>query len=112
MVLLATKGLFVLAAGAFVLSALMVKAARIPRHLTTRQGGVWEKLFRGPRLFVAVPVFRRLGLGSVLGYLAAGLAMGPWGLNVVSDPETMLHVAELGVVLFSAGKLLLLAAYE
>jgi monovalent cation:proton antiporter-2 (CPA2) family protein len=49
---------------------------------------------------VAVPAFRRLGLGSVLGYLAAGLAMGPFGLDVVPDPETVLHVAELGVVLF------------
>ena len=49
---------------------------------------------------VAVPLFRKLGLGSVLGYLAAGLAMGPWGLDVVPEPETVLHVAELGVVLF------------
>ena len=49
---------------------------------------------------VAVPVFSRAGLGSVLGYLAAGLAMGPFGLGVVEEPETVLHVAELGVVLF------------
>jgi Kef-type K+ transport system membrane component KefB len=49
---------------------------------------------------VAVPLFRRAGLGSVLGYLAAGLAMGPFGLGVVEEPEAMLHVAELGVVLF------------
>ena len=49
---------------------------------------------------IAVPLFRRLGLGSVLGYLAAGLAIGPYGLRVVTDPETLLHVAELGVVLF------------
>jgi len=49
---------------------------------------------------VAVPLFRRAGLGSVLGYLAAGLAMGPYGLGVLEEPETMLHVAELGVVLF------------
>ncbi len=49
---------------------------------------------------VAVPIFRRIGLGSVLGYLAAGLAMGPFGLGVVAEPEAMLHVAELGVVLF------------
>ncbi|WP_295862642.1 cation:proton antiporter, partial [uncultured Xanthomonas sp.] len=35
---------------------------------------------------VAVPVFRRLGLGSVLGYLAAGLAIGPFGLGWFSDP--------------------------
>jgi glutathione-regulated potassium-efflux system protein KefB len=49
---------------------------------------------------VAVPLFRRLGLGSVLGYLAAGLAIGPYGLGLFSDPQTVLHVAELGVVLF------------
>jgi glutathione-regulated potassium-efflux system protein KefB len=49
---------------------------------------------------IAVPLFRRLGLGSVLGYLAAGLVIGPHGLRVVTDAETMLHVAELGVVLF------------
>lgn len=49
---------------------------------------------------VAVPVFKRLGLGSVLGYLAAGLVIGPFGLGFFSDPETILHVAELGVVMF------------
>ncbi len=48
---------------------------------------------------VAVPIFRRLELGSVLGYLAAGLAIGPFGLGLFSDPATILHVAELGVVL-------------
>jgi glutathione-regulated potassium-efflux system protein KefB len=49
---------------------------------------------------IAVPLFRRLGLGSVLGYLAAGLVIGPHGLRVVTDADTLLHVAELGVVLF------------
>ncbi len=49
---------------------------------------------------VAVPLFTRLKLGSVLGYLAAGLAIGPFGLRMFSDPETILHFAELGVVLF------------
>ncbi|NHB77531.1 monovalent cation:proton antiporter-2 (CPA2) family protein [Rhodobacter calidifons] len=49
---------------------------------------------------VAVPVFKRIGLGSVLGYLAAGLAIGPFGLGVFSDPMAILHVAELGVVMF------------
>jgi monovalent cation:proton antiporter-2 (CPA2) family protein len=49
---------------------------------------------------VAVPLFRRLGLGSVLGYLAAGLAIGPFGLGWFSDPHTILHTAELGVVMF------------
>lgn len=49
---------------------------------------------------VAVPLFKRLGLGSVLGYLAAGLAIGPFGLGLFSDPQTILHTAELGVVMF------------
>ena len=49
---------------------------------------------------VAVPVFKRAGLGSVLGYLAAGLAIGPFGLALFSDPMAILHVAELGVVMF------------
>ena len=48
---------------------------------------------------VAVPIFRKLGLGSVLGYLAAGLLIGPFGLSLFNDPETILHFAELGVVM-------------
>ena len=49
---------------------------------------------------LGVPLFRRLGLGSVLGYLAAGLAIGPFGLGVFAEAGQVLHVAELGVVLF------------
>lgn len=49
---------------------------------------------------VAVPLFKRLGLGSVLGYLAAGLAIGPFGMGLISDPATILHTAELGVVMY------------
>ena len=49
---------------------------------------------------VAVPLFRKLGLGSVLGYLAAGLVIGPFGLGWFSEPESILHFAELGVVMF------------
>ncbi|MGE0383823.1 MAG: monovalent cation:proton antiporter-2 (CPA2) family protein [Gammaproteobacteria bacterium] len=46
-----------------------------------------------------VPLFQRLGFGSVLGYLIAGLALGPWGLRVVGDVEAVLHFSELGVTL-------------
>lgn len=49
---------------------------------------------------LAVPLFRKLGLGSVLGYLAAGVVIGPFGLRVFTEPETILHVAEFGVVIF------------
>src|ERR671916_1746744 len=48
---------------------------------------------------VAVPLFRRLGLSAVLGYLVAGVAIGPSGLALVAEPETVRGVAELGVVL-------------
>jgi glutathione-regulated potassium-efflux system ancillary protein KefC len=48
---------------------------------------------------IVVPLSRALGLGSIIGYLAAGLLIGPFGLGLVSDPETILHFAEFGVVL-------------
>jgi monovalent cation:proton antiporter-2 (CPA2) family protein len=48
---------------------------------------------------VAVPIFRRLGQSAVLGYLAAGVIIGPSGLSLIAQPETVLGVAELGVVL-------------
>jgi monovalent cation:proton antiporter-2 (CPA2) family protein len=48
---------------------------------------------------IAVPLFARLGLGSVLGYLAAGVAIGPWGLALIAAPETVLQFAEFGVVM-------------
>ncbi len=48
---------------------------------------------------LAVPLARLLGLGSIIGYLAAGITIGPWGLQLVTDPQTILHAAEFGVVL-------------
>ena len=48
---------------------------------------------------VAVPLFKRLGLGSVLGYLAAGIVIGPWGLGLISQVDDILHFSEFGVVL-------------
>lgn len=48
---------------------------------------------------VAVPLFRRLGLGAVLGYLAAGVAIGPDGFRLVPDPESVLAASEFGVVM-------------
>lgn len=48
---------------------------------------------------VAVPIAQRLGLGSVLGYLLAGIAIGPWGLRLISDVDAILHFSEFGVVL-------------
>ncbi|WP_332848821.1 glutathione-regulated potassium-efflux system protein KefC [Massilia sp. S19_KUP03_FR1] len=48
---------------------------------------------------VAVPIAKRLGLGAVLGYLLAGIAIGPWGLGLISEVDVILHFSEFGVVL-------------
>ncbi len=49
---------------------------------------------------IAVPLFRKLKLGSILGYLAAGVVIGPHGLGFFDDPDAVMHVAEFGVILF------------
>ena len=48
---------------------------------------------------IAVPVAKKLGLGAIIGYLAAGMAIGPWGLKLVTNVQDILHFAEFGVVL-------------
>ena len=48
---------------------------------------------------LAVPLARLLGLGAIIGYLGAGIVIGPWGLKLVDDPAAILHFAEFGVVL-------------
>ena len=47
-----------------------------------------------------VPLFKRLGLGSVLGYLIAGCMIGPSVFGVIQEPASVVHLAELGVVMF------------
>lgn len=48
---------------------------------------------------ILVPLFKKIGLGSVLGYLVAGILIGPSAFAVISHPETILHVAEFGIAL-------------
>ena len=48
---------------------------------------------------IAVPLFRSWKLGAVLGYLAAGVAIGPSGLGIVGDVDSIMHIAELGIVM-------------
>ncbi|MES2760061.1 MAG: glutathione-regulated potassium-efflux system protein KefC [Pseudomonadota bacterium] len=48
---------------------------------------------------IAVPLARRFGLGAVLGYLLAGVVIGPWGLRLITEVEDILHFSEFGVVL-------------
>lgn len=48
---------------------------------------------------IAVPITKRIGLGAVVGFLAAGVAIGPFGIGFFNEPERILGFAELGVVL-------------
>ncbi|TGK30200.1 potassium transporter Kef [Leptospira yasudae] len=48
---------------------------------------------------ISVPLFKRLGLGSVVGYLIGGTIIGPWGIGLITDVESILHLSEFGVVL-------------
>ena len=47
-----------------------------------------------------VPLFKKIGLGSVLGYLVAGFMLGPFMFDIFHNPETIVHFAEIGVVMF------------
>ena len=47
---------------------------------------------------IMVPIAQRLKIGAVLGYLIAGIAIGPWGLGLFKDVDYILHFSELGVV--------------
>ncbi|WP_318342264.1 monovalent cation:proton antiporter-2 (CPA2) family protein [Acinetobacter sp. 16] len=49
---------------------------------------------------IAVLIFKRIGLGSVLGYLIAGLIIGPFGFAFFHDSTSILHIAELGIVMY------------
>ncbi len=66
---------------------------------------IMEQSFLGSALIylcaavIAVPVFKRLGLGAALGYLVAGMVIGPWGFELISDVDAILKFSEFGVVL-------------
>ena len=55
-------------------------------------------LFLGAAV-VAVPIFKRIGFGAILGYLIAGLAIGPSGFALFTDTVTIQHIGEIGIVL-------------
>lgn len=47
---------------------------------------------------IVVSIFKKLGFGSILGYIVAGLIIGPWGLDLIANAENILHFSEIGVV--------------
>ncbi|MCE6951283.1 MFS transporter [Cereibacter sphaeroides] len=75
MAVLSVAGIFTLAAAGFVLSALLVRAARMPRTLASPTGNAWRRLTRGPRLFVAVPAFRAIIAMDVVAALGTAMVM-------------------------------------
>ncbi len=58
-----------------------------------------QALFFIASAVILVPIFHKLGLGSILGYLVAGIIVGPHGLSLIHETEMLKHFAELGVIL-------------
>src|SRR3569832_2140128 len=84
------------------------RSSRTPTATTRKPPGGGEPMAGNPLLAILVllvvavalvPLFKALGLGTVLGYLAAGIAVGPYGIRLISDTETIRSVSEFGVVI-------------
>jgi monovalent cation:proton antiporter-2 (CPA2) family protein len=58
-----------------------------------------QALFFIASAVILVPIFHKLGLGSILGYLVAGIIVGPYGLSMIHETDALKHFAELGVIL-------------
>ncbi len=71
----------------------------MPEHASHLSPWLTQSLIYLVAAVAAVPLARVLGLGSILGYLGAGIVIGPWGLKWVQDPHQILSFAEFGVVL-------------
>ncbi|AXR60028.1 monovalent cation:proton antiporter-2 (CPA2) family protein [Leptospira mayottensis] len=48
---------------------------------------------------ISVPFFKKIGLGSVVGYLIGGIIIGPWGIGLITNVDSILHLSEFGVIL-------------
>ncbi len=75
--------------------------SRIPPY-TTRlppDAGLTQAILLLAAAVLVVPILKRFGLAAVLGYLVAGVLIGPWGLKLVGEPEQILQTTEFGVVL-------------
>jgi MFS family permease len=92
MLVLGATGIFIVAAGAFAASALLVQAARLPRKIAAREGGGWQKLTRGPRLFVAIPQFRAVIALDMAVALATAMVM----VNTVVIVQGLFHLERDG----------------
>ena len=106
MLVFGATGIFVLAAGAFAASALLVRAARLPRHVGVPLGGLWRKLTRGPRLFVAVSEFRAVIALDVTVALATAMVMVNTVVIVQGMFDLQRDASALAFFVFGAGAIL------
>ena len=75
LVVASVSGIFIISAAAFIVSALLVWRTNLPRHTTAREGGIFAKALRGPRLFLAEPQFRAIIALDVAMALATAMVM-------------------------------------
>jgi monovalent cation:proton antiporter-2 (CPA2) family protein len=76
------------------------ESAREPKEKHLEQGSLLvQAIVLLAALVVGVALLKRFGLSPVLGYIAAGAAVGPWGLGLIDDVEAVRSLAELGIVL-------------
>jgi glutathione-regulated potassium-efflux system ancillary protein KefC/glutathione-regulated potassium-efflux system protein KefB len=75
----------------------------LPESAATRHGAIMISLAQTAILLaaavLAVALFRMLRLSSILGYVAAGLVIGPWGLRLIPNAQSIMQGAEFGIVL-------------
>lgn len=99
-------GIFLIAAGLFLVSAGLVRTAHLPRETAPRQGGLWQKLARGPRLFLARPEFRAILAFDVVAALGTAMVMVNTVVIVQGDFDLQRDGSALAFFVFGAGSVL------
>lgn len=106
MILFSAAGIFMVAAGVFVVSALLVRSAALPRHVASRAGGSWQKLGRGPQLFIAVPEFRAVIAFDFVVALGTAMVMVNTVVIVQGMFDLQRDASALAFFAFGAGSIL------
>jgi predicted MFS family arabinose efflux permease len=103
LVVASATGVFVIAAAAFLISALLVWQADLPRHTTAREGGFLGKALRGPRLFIAEPQFRAILALDVVMALASAMVMVNTVIIIQGMFDLDVEAAATAFFVFGAG---------
>jgi MFS family permease len=110
LLVVSVTGVFAIATLAFVVSAMLVAAARLPRHLTASGDGLWSKVFRGPRLFLAVPEFRGVIALDMVVALATAMVVVNTVVIIQGDLDRGAHAVGVAFLAFGVGAVLGAAA--